>query len=163
MIYHKHHIIPKHMGGSDDPSNLIKLTIEEHAEAHRILYEQYGKIEDRLAWHGLLGLIGKDDILLEIAKSNGEKISNAKKGKTIPWNRGIKTGALSEAHRLKISKGGIGKKKPGSGARKGQIKSSAHRDSLRLAVQGKKRYNNGKVNRMFIPGNQPEDFTKGWV
>ena len=36
-IYHIHHIIPKHLGGTDDPSNLIKLTIEEHAEAHRIL------------------------------------------------------------------------------------------------------------------------------
>ena len=32
---HKHHIIPRHMGGTDDPSNLIELTIEEHAEAHR--------------------------------------------------------------------------------------------------------------------------------
>lgn len=31
---HKHHIIPKHMGG----------TIEEHAEAHRQLYEKYGII-----------------------------------------------------------------------------------------------------------------------
>lgn len=28
-IYHKHHIVPRHMGGSDDSSNLIKLTIEE--------------------------------------------------------------------------------------------------------------------------------------
>jgi predicted molibdopterin-dependent oxidoreductase YjgC len=30
---HKHHIIPKHMGGTDDESNIIELTIEEHAEA----------------------------------------------------------------------------------------------------------------------------------
>jgi len=30
---HKHHIIPKHMGGSDDPENLIELTIEEHVES----------------------------------------------------------------------------------------------------------------------------------
>ena len=41
-IYHVHHIIPKHMGGTDDPSNLTQLTIEEHAEAHRILYEEHG-------------------------------------------------------------------------------------------------------------------------
>ena len=25
---HKHHIVPKHMGGSDNPENLIELTIE---------------------------------------------------------------------------------------------------------------------------------------
>ena len=24
MITHKHHIIPKHIGGTDDPSNLIE-------------------------------------------------------------------------------------------------------------------------------------------
>jgi hypothetical protein len=39
---HKHHIVPRHMGGTDDPSNLIELTVEEHAEAHRKLWEQYG-------------------------------------------------------------------------------------------------------------------------
>ena len=39
---HKHHIIPKHMGGTNDPSNLIELTVEEHAEAHKLLWEQYG-------------------------------------------------------------------------------------------------------------------------
>lgn len=35
-----HHIIPKCMGGTDDPSNLVELTYEEHVEAHRILMEQ---------------------------------------------------------------------------------------------------------------------------
>jgi hypothetical protein len=45
-----HHIIPRHMGGSDDPENLIKLTVEEHAEAHKSLYEKYNKIEDFWAY-----------------------------------------------------------------------------------------------------------------
>lgn len=49
-IYHKHHIVPRHVGGTDDSSNLILLTIEEHAEAHRILYETYGRWQDRVAW-----------------------------------------------------------------------------------------------------------------
>lgn len=56
-IYHVHHIIPKHSGGSNDPDNLIKLTIEEHAEAHKILYEEHGKIEDYIAWKALNGSI----------------------------------------------------------------------------------------------------------
>jgi hypothetical protein len=60
---HKHHIIPRHMGGSDDPSNLVELTIEEHAEAHRMLYEQYGKVEDKIAWQSLAGLIPKADAM----------------------------------------------------------------------------------------------------
>lgn len=63
---HKHHIIPRHMGGSDDPSNIVELTIEEHAEAHRKLYEKYGKIEDKLAWKGLLGMIDKEDIIAKL-------------------------------------------------------------------------------------------------
>lgn len=53
MITHKHHIVPKHAGGTDDPSNLVELTVEEHAEAHRKLYEQYGRWQDKLAWMGL--------------------------------------------------------------------------------------------------------------
>ncbi len=52
---HAHHIIPRHMGGTDDPSNLIELTIEEHAEAHRILFEQHGNIRDKIAWLCLAG------------------------------------------------------------------------------------------------------------
>lgn len=31
---HVHHIIPKHMGGSNEPSNLVELSIDDHAEAH---------------------------------------------------------------------------------------------------------------------------------
>lgn len=43
------------MGGSDDASNLIELTVEEHAAAHLSLYEQYGKKEDLCAYYMLSG------------------------------------------------------------------------------------------------------------
>lgn len=78
-IYHIHHIVPKHAGGTDDPKNLIKLSIEEHAEAHKKLYEQFGRQEDYLAWKGLAGLIGKDELLKEVGNIRNLKNKNPEK------------------------------------------------------------------------------------
>lgn len=69
---HIHHIIPKHAGGTDDPSNLISLTIEEHAEAHRILHVEHGRVEDKVAWLSLLGSIPKQETIA-IVRSIGAK------------------------------------------------------------------------------------------
>jgi hypothetical protein len=68
---HKHHIVPRHAGGSDNLENLIELTIEEHADAHKTLFETYGRWQDELAWKMLSGQIGKDEYLLERAKAGG--------------------------------------------------------------------------------------------
>ena len=76
---HKHHIIPKHMGGSDDASNIIELSVEEHAEAHRLLYEKHGKFEDYLAWKGLAGIIGKEEIITELNREQARRYHTGKK------------------------------------------------------------------------------------
>jgi hypothetical protein len=62
------------MGGTDDPENIILVTPEEHADAHRILYENHGKIEDYLAWKGLSGIIGKEEIIMTLMRENGKKV-----------------------------------------------------------------------------------------
>lgn len=54
---HKHHIIPRHMGGSDLPENIAIITVEEHAQAHKKLFEDHGKYEDYIAWKALSGQI----------------------------------------------------------------------------------------------------------
>ena len=81
---HKHHKIPKHMGGTDDMDNIEELSIEDHAKAHKILYEKYGKWQDRIAWQGLLKLISKKDIIKNVLSESGKKgasISNEKMSK----------------------------------------------------------------------------------
>ena len=68
------------MGGSNKPTNLIKLSIEEHADAHRKLFEDYGHWQDYVAWQGLLGLIPKEELIKrvqsEAARARLEKYGN---------------------------------------------------------------------------------------
>lgn len=50
------------MEGSNDPSNVIELTINEHAAWHYELWVYYGHWEDYIAWKGLQGLLPKAEI-----------------------------------------------------------------------------------------------------
>jgi len=78
-------------GGTDDPQNIKNLTPLEHAEAHKKLYEEYGKIEDYLAWKGLEGFLGKEEIIYQLMVENGKKLGkrmmDEKKGFLIWSNR----------------------------------------------------------------------------
>ena len=62
---HQHHIIPKHMGGTNEPTNLYECSVEEHAELHLALYLEHGYREDWLAFNGLSGQIQTQDIQIE--------------------------------------------------------------------------------------------------
>ena len=74
-IYHKHHIIPKHMGGSDDSSNIAIVTVEQHAELHKQLWEDLGDIRDYYAW---LGLSKREEEKIRLRCSLGGKIGGKK-------------------------------------------------------------------------------------
>ena len=109
---HTHHIIPKHMGGSDDDDNKIELTVEEHAEAHRVLYEKHGKREDWIAWKTLSKQIGKEELWLERSSLGGKKMKGYKKSKTHIENLSIaQTGKKqTEETKKKISESQRGNK-----------------------------------------------------
>lgn len=108
---HKHHIVPKHMGGKNNPENIISLTPEEHAKAHQELYEKYGKIEDYLAWKGLAGFMGKEEIIFNLMSENGKKVGNRmklegkgifdpEKQKTEKYQEGIKLGGKINGRKM---------------------------------------------------------------
>jgi len=73
MVKHKHHIIPKYAGGTDAPANLVELSPEEHALAHKKLWEQHGNWQDYVAWQGLSGIKSSDECLQAAIMAGSKK------------------------------------------------------------------------------------------
>lgn len=86
---HSHHIIPKHewkerfgnLDGVNDPKNLVTLTLEQHAQVHLLLYEQFRRWEDFLAYQGLTKQIGKEEATLIAQIKGGAEGGTKSKGK----------------------------------------------------------------------------------
>jgi hypothetical protein len=118
---HIHHILPQYLGGTDDPSNLIELTVEAHAEAHRLLYEQHGNWQDYCAWQALSGRIGQEEILRmkqgmanKGRKRTPEQIENMKEAARKRVERHRADGTLEAANKKR------------SESHKGKVKSEEH-------------------------------------
>lgn len=75
-LIHKHHIIPRYMGGTDDEENLVKVTIAQHAMFHYCNYQLWNNMEDYVAWRGLSGQISEAEFIVEKQKIFGKIGSN---------------------------------------------------------------------------------------
>jgi hypothetical protein len=140
-IYHKHHIIPKHAGGTDDPSNLVSLTIEEHAETHKKLWEEYGRWQDHVAWQTLTSNISGEEARILAVKfsligkvksdehrhriSESQKKRYAERGNP---TKGMKKKPATDERKRKISEANKGKS-----TRSGYKLSPEHKEKIRQA------------------------------
>jgi len=57
------------MGGSNHSSNIVVLSVEEHAESHKKLYEEHGKWQDKIAADMLSGQIKSDEVRRELCRA----------------------------------------------------------------------------------------------
>lgn len=78
-IMHKHHIIPRYMGGSNKKENLVEVTVTQHAMFHYCNYQLWGNEEDRVAWIGLSGIVSKQQIVYEATIIAQRKATEAAK------------------------------------------------------------------------------------
>lgn len=107
-MYHVHHIIPKHMGGTDDTDNLIELPIWAHAEVHKRLWEVYGKLEDKLAYYVLIGKTDEiEQLRIKIAKRKYQEWLVTNKEEVKKWKTNISNSLkgkkyLSDDHYIKV-------------------------------------------------------------
>ena len=53
----RHHIIPKHVGGTNDACNITTLHHKEHILAHHLLWKIYRRVQDKLAYRMMAGHI----------------------------------------------------------------------------------------------------------
>lgn len=118
-IRHKHRIIPGHMGGTYTPTNVVLLTVAEHAEAHKILFETHGYWQDRVAWQGLARIIGHEEVIRQI---------------NVEAHRGRPQSAETRAKR---SVALLGNKNARGG--KGRKRSAEHTSKLIAVCTGRKR------------------------
>jgi hypothetical protein len=146
MLLHKHHIIPKHAGGTDDTSNIVYLTVAEHAEAHRILFEKYGRWQDEIAWKGLSGRIKREHVQREAVRraNTGKKMSDETKKKISQAKKSIKQSPTHVENNRR--------------ARQGKKLSEKHIENISKALKGKPHSpeHNAKV------GRKGRVFTEEW-
>ena len=138
---HTHHIVPRYLGGTDDPENLVELTVEEHADAHNLLWALYKNEEDKIAELGLLGWITHEEAIRKTVMLGARKGGLAKglckdiiSGIREDWENSPMT-VKDIAEKWKVSMGsvykqttginrlnythmGLGVKRPGSGRHK---------------------------------------------
>jgi hypothetical protein len=139
-MLHKHHIIPRYMGGTDDPSNLVELTVEQHAEAHRLLYEQYGNWQDYVAWQGLAKLDANFDAAKQSMIEGGRKGGLAARNRVQTPEHRAKIGKMVKARRAE---------KPGK-TWNGKLYEITHPDGTTETVEGLRQW---CLDRGYNPNN----------
>ena len=89
--------MPKYRGGTDEPSNLISVSITEHTMWHFCNYQLWGRLEDKIAYKALSGKNEeKEKFLLQLSKNsmwitNGDSNKIIQKDDSIPkgWYKGM--------------------------------------------------------------------------
>lgn len=111
LYFENHHIIPKFEGGADDPTNLVRLSYNDHVLAHYIRWYVHRKQQDYVAFKVMSGQ--SEDARLSIAALGG-RIGGPLAQQT---HRKNKTGRFdSEAQSKRGKKGAEVNRLQGTGA-----------------------------------------------
>jgi hypothetical protein len=135
---HKHHIIPKHRRGSNDPSNIVEVSLTQHAMFHYCEWKLHNKRADYIAWKRLVGNLSDEELvhqkLIMAGEIGGRKVKELCLG----------IFSLTKEQRREHSKkaGKIGGAKGGSS--KSEKKINASRKNLL------------KASQVFIENDTPE-------
>lgn len=142
----KHHIIPRCMGGADEPENIVCLTAEEHYLAHQLLVKMYPKHKGIVMAANIMG-----------TSMNEGRLSNKQFGWIRRRMANVMTGrTLSEETRKKMSDAAKGKKLSEETKRKiseyqrGKTVSEDTREKMKRSFKGR----NAKTYHLIDPNGE---------
>lgn len=140
----RHHILPKHAGGTEEESNFTYLSHREHIAAHWLLWKIHGRQGDLIAWTGN-------------AKKQGHwKHTEESKKKMCEAQKGRKNQPHSEETKRKMSAAHTGKKKSKehienlSKALRGRYREKSSQWGLKRTEESKKKMSERAKNRKVI-------------
>lgn len=168
---HTHHIIPRHAGGTDDPSNLVELTIEDHAIAHEVRYRIYGDDRDAVAARMIRGQVSHYDAFIEmVSRPKSERwkktMSERMTGENNPMYGKATSQKQKKAVRIanSVPKPHISdhmKKLHEEGSTYTFSKNDSSKGGRTTAAQNRKWFTDGKTNKLCTVGEEPEGFRRG--
>ena len=138
---HKHHKIIFKNGQRIRTNELVEYTVEQHAAEHKRLYKKYGHWKDKLAWQGLSGQIGKEELIKKMLSENGKtngikNFTSEVRKKAIRRTKEVNTGRVfTKEHIEKIRQKRLGQKQPQS--QKDKVREAVSKEYIITTPQGR--------------------------
>lgn len=140
----KHHIIPKCLGGDDEPDNLVRLTAREHFIIHKLLVEMYPESNElKFALWSMATL--KNDLHERGYKVSGREYERLKIEMSEAMRKFRSGRKHSESTKQKIAN-----------AHKGKVLSESHKENIRASVSGYKHSEEAKRKIGEYQKNKPK-------
>lgn len=152
MFIDIHHIVPKHEGGTDDPTNLVKLPRKLHQEVHYRRWLVYKNISDLYAFQILGGNLSNE----ELSQIYEDQVYRCKRDKNKLTEARLKSDKWKQSHQSEEYKK-IKREQSILLNQLGKINSS---ESSRLISEKKKSVKNYNSKSVFVYGIIWDDASK---
>jgi polyribonucleotide nucleotidyltransferase len=152
MFIDTHHIVPKYEGGTDDPTNLVKLPRKLHQEVHYRRWLVYKNISDLYAFQ-LLGGNLSDEELIKIYE---DQVSRCKRDSEKLTETRLKSEKWKQSHQSNVYK----QKKREQSILLNQLGKINSKQSSELISQTKRSVKNYNSKNISVYGKIWEDAVK---
>ena len=95
---HKHHIIPRYRGGGDESSNLVEVTITQHAMYHFANFQLWGDYRDKIAYKLLANTDASEEIEIARLEASRKALRNMTEEKKQERANNISKSKKKKAH-----------------------------------------------------------------